>query len=167
MAGSFLEGSKPHFPIIRKEHVHFLLTLPTSSLAGNLFRSRTLSIPSLLVSTPFRLSLWYIHRFAQIFAEAANARAVEPAKANEKGVAREKFRQEADADARPTIPEASSAAKQDKDSDIDYDAIEAELAAQEATEDARDAEYRKRKEAGRESNKGGERARRKKVTRRI
>jgi translation initiation factor 4G len=99
-------------------------------------------------------------------AEAAKAREAEAkakaeaeaeaAKAKEEAAAREAQEQEAknkaDAEAEKTMSEAPSVEKDGSD-EIDYDAIEAELAAQEAAEEAREAEYRKKKEAEREAQK--------------
>jgi translation initiation factor 4G len=93
--------------------------------------------------------------------EAAKAREAEVAKAKEEAAVREAQEQEAknkaDAETEQTVPEVPSADKKDEDEEIDYDAIEAEFAAQEAAEEAREAEYRKKKEAEREAQKQRER----------
>ena len=90
-------------------------------------------------------------------AEAASAREAEAVKAKGEAAIRETQEQEAKGKAETgpaqTVLQPPAAAKKDEDDEIDYDAIEAELAAQEAAEEAREAEYRKKKEAEREAQK--------------
>ena len=89
-------------------------------------------------------------------AEEASAREVETARVKaeaeardvEEREAKEKAGQEPAQDA-PKVP----ADAKDADDEIDYAAIEAEFAAQEAAEEAREAEYRKKKEAEQEAQK--------------
>jgi translation initiation factor 4G len=94
-------------------------------------------------------------------AEAAQAREAEASKAKEEAAAKEaeepKSEEKAETEAAHAMSEAPAAAKEDEQDEIDYDAIEAELAAQEAAEEAREAEYQKKKEAEREAQKQRER----------
>jgi translation initiation factor 4G len=94
-------------------------------------------------------------------AEAAKAKEAEAARAKAEAAAREAQEQEAkkkaDAEAEQTGREVPRADKTDEDDEIDYDAIEAEFAAQEAAEEAREAEYQRKKEAEREAQKQRER----------
>ena len=89
-------------------------------------------------------------------AEAASAREAEAAKGQEEAASREQQEREAkeneELESSQNAPGAPASSKAEDD-EIDYDAIEAEFAAQEAAEEAKEEEYRKKKEAEREAQK--------------